>query len=95
MTKNPPTLIQDNRIKLVFENAALESMFLNDKQNLSNHLFEKYGIQNMIIESEVIPISDEEKGAYLVNPKEKYDYLKNKNPEIENFIRKLGLKLEE
>ena len=39
--------------------------------------------------------SEEEKKKYLVNPKDKYDHMVKINPELENLLHQLDLKLED
>ena len=90
-----PDFNKDGIIKLSLENEALNELFIKEKLKIIDHYADIHNVKGLRIYHEVREIANEEKSAYLVNPKEKYYYMAEKNPELENLQKELGLQPED
>ena len=85
---------EDNSTDIIFNNDALEDMFMKEKADLIDFMNGKYNISGIIFNVVIKPAGIEETKRYYTNPKDKFLAMKESNPEIENLIQKLDLKIE-
>lgn len=95
LQKHEPELIKNNHVKLTFENAALETMFNEERSSLIDYLSKNHNIEGVYIETRVKPLSRGEKEKYIIHPVEKYKVMSEKYPELKNLQQKLNLQPEE
>ena len=89
-----PVIKEDNSADIFFNNDALEDMFTKEKTDLIDFLNNNYNISGIIFNVIIKPASIEETKKYFTNPKDKFLAMKESNPEIENLIQKLELRIE-
>lgn len=86
----------DNKcLRVYFENEALNELFIKEKGKIIDYFAEQYQVHNFRIVHEVKTLAVEEKAIYMINPKEKYFYMAEQNPELEKLQQALGLQPEE
>lgn len=93
LANQEPQFIDDETVELIFENKAAERAFQDEKINLNNFLKEKFDNPAIKFETKVQEPSDEAKRTYVVNPKDKYEVMKEKNPNLEELQQRLGLRV--
>jgi DNA polymerase III subunit gamma/tau len=94
LTKAEMIFIADDTVQITVENGALSDMLNKEKNDLAIFLNDKYKIYNLKIECKVEHPSLEEQRKYLVNPKDKFNAMREINPDLDEFQQKLGLELE-
>ncbi|MBT3421992.1 MAG: hypothetical protein HN431_04225, partial [Bacteroidetes bacterium] len=77
-------------ILLEFENASLEERFRKVMSRFIEFM-NGHQIENFQINTTTREVTKEEKSKYLISPEDKYKHLKEKNPELENLQKNLGL----
>ncbi len=88
-----PQFIDDVTVEIVFENKAAEHAFQNEKINLNQFLEEKFNNPAIKFQCRVQPASKDEKKSYLVNPKEKFQVMNERNPNLKELQERLGLRI--
>ncbi|WP_207427791.1 DNA polymerase III subunit gamma/tau [Pedobacter sp. SYSU D00535] len=91
MTANSPTLLPNFQIEVVIENKIQEGQLAVEKIDLLNHLrikMQNFGIDIVTRQAE----KNDKKRLYTSS--EKYQYMAEKNPVLEEFRRKFNLNVE-
>jgi len=88
----PPVFKDDNTVEIEFKNSAVENMFIREKQNITTRLFSDFNLKGLVINTFVKVTTREENNKYLIDSRQKFDYMKEKNPDIEYLREKLGLR---
>jgi DNA polymerase III subunit gamma/tau len=89
-----PVFVSEDTVVLTFPHDAMTEMFLKVKTDLSDYLNKKYHIFDLKMECVVEAPTEEEQRKYLINPKDKFNAMKEINPELENLQQKFGLQPE-
>lgn len=89
-----PFVKEDNSTEIFVANHALEDMLLKEKTDLINFLNNKHNISGIVLNLIVKPANFEETKKYFTSPKDKFNAMKDSNPEIENLVFKLDLRIE-
>jgi len=89
-----PEIRDDNSADIIFSNDALVDMFIKEKADLAVFLNSKHNISGIVFNTIIKPAGIEENKKYLTSPREKFLAMKESNPEIENLVQKLDLKIE-
>ena len=87
---NPIKFPDEFSILLEFENASLEERFRKVMSRFIEFM-NGHQIENFQINTTTREVTKEEKSKYLISPEDKYKHLKEKNPELENLQKNLGL----
>jgi DNA polymerase-3 subunit gamma/tau len=91
LTMNKPVLLTDDRIELIIHNQAQENLMNEEKAALMDYLRTVLNNYHLQLSTRLV----EEAGAqeaYTI--KEKYQKMVEKNPELEDFRKQLGLELD-
>jgi len=91
MTANPPLLLDQYQIEVTIENKIQEGQLMLEKIDLLNFLRVK--LQNFAIDIVTRQIEKNEKRR-LYTSSEKYQYMAEKNPRLEEFRRRFNLNVE-
>lgn len=86
---------EDGLIKLSLENDALNDQLSKEKLNIIDYFRDHHKISGLRITHNVRLLTEEERSAYLVNPREKFEFMADKNPELIKIQKNLGLQAED
>lgn len=92
LKKNPPEVNPDGSVKFIFPNSALLDMFNKERFKLADFLSEKYQIRGVKILTEIQEVNEMQKAVYLTNPREIYEFMAKKQPELIRLTNALRLK---
>ena len=93
LANKKPEFKDEHTVELVFENKAAEKAFQDEKMHLNEFLESKFTHPAITIECKVEEPSSEDKKNYLVNPKDKFRAMNEKNPNLKELQERLGLRL--
>ena len=91
MTSNPPALLDNYQVEVIIENKIQEGQLSIEKIDLLNHL--RVTLQNFSIDIIGRQVEKNEKKK-LYTSSEKYQFMAEKNPKLEEFRRKFNLNVE-
>ncbi|MEY5069154.1 MAG: hypothetical protein RLZ47_1016, partial [Bacteroidota bacterium] len=91
MTANPPVLLDDYQIELNVENKIQENQLQEARIDLMNYL--RTELQNFQLDLVTKIVENTEKKR-LYTSSEKYQYMVEKNPKLEEFKKRFNLDLE-
>lgn len=91
LKKKPPEVMADGSVRFIFPNSALLDMFQKERIKFADFLFEKYQIRGVRLHIEIESQGAENKGEYLTSPREIFEFMAKKNPEIINLANALRL----
>ena len=89
-----PQLSEEGKFAISFENSALMSAFEKELTRIREMVAEKYGEYKLSFKPENRKINEEEKNKYLVTGQEIYNYMKEKNPLLDDLRKYFHLKID-
>jgi DNA polymerase-3 subunit gamma/tau len=90
MTSNPPRLLDDFKIEVSIENKIQENQLTAEKIDLLNYL--RIQLRNFSVDIITKQVEQTEKKR-LYTSSEKYEYMIEKNPKLEEFRRRFNLEI--
>lgn len=91
MTMNQPMIIGDNIVELIIHNQSQDNEIQAEKQDIVSYLRKELNNYKLILQTKIIEEAAKET-AYT--NKERYQKMVQKNPDLEEFRKQLGLELE-
>lgn len=92
LTMNKPTMKGEFDIELIIHNQAQENLMQEEKTHLMDHLRRKLNNYKLQLTTVIVSLTDESDVAYT--NKERYVKMVQKNPDLDDFRKSLGLELE-
>jgi DNA polymerase-3 subunit gamma/tau len=89
-----PQVGENNMVDVFLSNDALVEMFNKEKAEIAVFLHSRHNISGISFNIIVKHHGSGDEKKYFTSPKEKFIAMKESNPEIENLIQKLDLKIE-
>jgi DNA polymerase-3 subunit gamma/tau len=91
LTMNLPDIISEDKLELVIHNQAQENLMAEEKSALMDYLRKKLNNYYLQLNTRLVEEAGSQE-AYTI--KEKYQKMVEKNPDLEEFRRQLGLELD-
>jgi DNA polymerase-3 subunit gamma/tau len=92
LTMNKPTMKGEFDIELIIHNQAQENLMQEEKTHLMDHLRRQLNNYKLQLTTVIVSLTDESDVAYT--NKERYVKMVQKNPDLDDFRKSLGLELE-
>ena len=92
LTYRTPVLIENNYIEVEIQNQSQEHLMVEERQELIDFLRKQLNNYQLQLRTRLNEAGKNENEAYT--NKEKYQQMVEKNPELEDFRKQLGLELE-
>lgn len=89
------TLQEDRRVTFSVESKAVKQQFEQQKTTLIDYMQAFFGGTPVSFEPIVEQASDQKKRSYLVNSKDKFEAMVEKNPKLKKIQDQLGLRLDQ
>ena len=89
------TLQADNSVTFSVESTAVKQQFEQQKSKLIDYMQAYFGGTPISFKPKVEPPSQEQKKSYLVNARDKYEAMVEKNPKLKQLQDRLGLRLDQ